>query len=286
MGRKGAIACAVLEDLYYKDSLSQREIATRLGCSESTVRRRLEKYGLPTPYRNRTDFLRRRGEFNGRCHWSPEIAYAVGLIVSDGSLSIDGRHITFTSADWDLIETFCRCLELTNRITKVPRSGNIVHSSYRVQFSDVTFYEWLLEIGLLSNKRGKLGRLNIPDVVFADFLRGWFDGDGSILTYIDRSNMCKKEEYIYRRLYIRLYSTSRKHLEWIRETLQRLLGTRGGLNRDARSAKRGGGVIWRLQYAKKDSLRLLSWMYYAADVQCLGRKRALAEPFLEGWPEI
>lgn len=286
MGRKSAVARVLLEDLYYKDGLSQREIATRLGCSESTIRRRLEEHGLPTPYRNRADFLRRRGEFNRRCRWSLEIAYAVGLIVSDGSLSIDGRHITFTSSDLDLVETFCHCLELTNRITKTPRSSNAVRSSYRVQFSDVAFYEWLLEIGLMPNKCGKLGRLNIPDDVFADFLRGWFDGDGSILTYIDRFNMCKKEEYVYRRLYIRLYSASRKHLEWIREALQRLLGTRGGLNRDARSAKRGGGAIWRLQYAKKDSLKLLPWMYYAADVPCLDRKRVLAEPFLKGWPEI
>lgn len=31
--------------------------------------------------------------------WSPEIAYAVGLLTTDGSLSIDGRHIDFTSKD-------------------------------------------------------------------------------------------------------------------------------------------------------------------------------------------
>jgi hypothetical protein len=248
MGGKRRIARAVLEELYYKDALSQREIATRLGCSESAVRRRLREYGLPTPYSDRTDFLRRRGKFNARCRWSPEIAYAVGLIVSDGSLSIDGRHITFTSADLELVEVFCRCLNLTNRVTEVPRSGNSVRPGYRVQFSDVVFYGWLLKVGLMPNKSGQLGGLDIPDAVFADFLRGWFDGDGSLLTYVDRSNTCKKEEYIYQRLYIRLYSTSHKHLEWIRETLQRLLGTRGGLHTDARSAKRGGGAVWRLPY--------------------------------------
>lgn len=31
--------------------------------------------------------------------WSPKIAYAVGLITTDGSLSKDGRHIDLTSKD-------------------------------------------------------------------------------------------------------------------------------------------------------------------------------------------
>ena len=38
--------------------------------------------------------------------------------------------------------------------------------------------------------------------------------------------------------------------------------------------------MWKLRYAKAESLRLLPWIYYAANVPCLQRKRRIAERFL------
>jgi hypothetical protein len=39
-------------------------------------------------------------------------------------------------------------------------------------------------------------------------------------------------------------------------------------------------VIWRLGGAKRESLALLQWIYYSADVPCLARKRDIAASFL------
>ncbi len=280
MGRKSAIARAVLEDLYYKDCLSQREIATRLGCSESTIRRRLKKYGLPTPYRDRTNFLRRRGAFSRRCRWSPEIAYAVGLIVSDGSLSIDGRHITFTSSDLELVEIFCHCLRLANRIAQTLESGYGGHTVYRVQFGDVVFYRWLLDIGLMPAKSHSLKALNVPDSCFADFLRGYLDGDGSFHVYTDRYNTSKKEAYVYERLFTRFFSASRDYLTWLQRVLTHLLGTKGAILECTGDGK-PDVTCWELKYAKADSIRIVRWMYYDLDAPCLGRKRDLVSRYLE-----
>lgn len=279
MGRTVNIPRAAVEKLYYQDGLSQQEIASRLGCSESTVRRCLAEYGLPTPRRDRAAFLRRRAEHLWHCHWSPGIAYVVGLIVSDGSLSTDGRHITFTSSDLELVETFCRCLRLPNRITEIPISSCSARVGYRVQFSDMVFYRWLLDIGLMPDKAHRLGPLNIPDEYFADFLRGYLDGDGSIHTYVDRYNTFKNDRYVYRRLFVRFTSASREYLNWLQHTLTRLLGTRGGLGG-------GGNRTWVLIYAKKDSLKLLRWIYYDADVPHLERKYAIAAPFLKEQPKM
>ena len=44
--------------------------------------------------------------------WSPDFAYAVGLLTTDGSLSKDGRHISFTSKDLQLAKLFKKCLKL------------------------------------------------------------------------------------------------------------------------------------------------------------------------------
>lgn len=44
--------------------------------------------------------------------WSPNFAYAIGLLVSDGSLSKDGRHICFVSKDIEQLNNFMRALRI------------------------------------------------------------------------------------------------------------------------------------------------------------------------------
>ena len=45
-----------------------------------------------------------------KLEWSPEFAYAIGLLVTDGSLSKDGRHIILVSKDIEMIDNFRKCL--------------------------------------------------------------------------------------------------------------------------------------------------------------------------------
>lgn len=52
----------------------------------------------------------------GHFEWTPERAYAVGLIVTDGNLSGDGRHIILRSKDIEQIKNFKKCLGLKNKI--------------------------------------------------------------------------------------------------------------------------------------------------------------------------
>ncbi len=117
---------------------------------------------------------------------SSNLAYAIGLITTDGCLYSDRRHISLVSADRQLIETFNRCLGKTNRITLNPRSSLSKNDSYRVQIGDVSLYRWLTKIGLSTNKSLNLGPIKVPDKYFADFLRGHLDGDGSIVKYEDK----------------------------------------------------------------------------------------------------
>ncbi|MFZ3020148.1 MAG: hypothetical protein WA051_01335 [Minisyncoccia bacterium] len=45
-----------------------------------------------------------KGKVNVR--WSANFAYAIGLLVTDGNLSPDGRHISFVSRDIEQINNF------------------------------------------------------------------------------------------------------------------------------------------------------------------------------------
>jgi hypothetical protein len=210
--------------------------------------------------------------------WSPSLAYIAGLITTDGSLSKDGRHIDFTSRDLQLIRTFKKCLSLDNKVGK--KYGSFANTrSYRLQFSHVKLYRWLLKIGLTPNKTSNLGKINVPQRYFRDFLRGHLEGDGSIVTYIDRYMEYKGTRYKYQRLYLTFYSSSPKHIEWLQSTIGYFFDFKGSL----RSWKNKNRKIplWKLRFAKNDSLKLLSWLYYRPNLPCLNRKRKIAERFLK-----
>jgi len=82
--------------------------------------------------------------------WGSQFAYAIGLLVADGCLSKDGRHINLTSKDKAQIVLFKKCLGLKTKVSpKYSGSGNL---AYCTQFGDVLFYEFLLSIGLLPAK--------------------------------------------------------------------------------------------------------------------------------------
>ncbi len=145
--------------------------------------------------------------------WSNNLAYVVGLITTDGNLSNDGRHINLTSKDIEQLETFAKILKLTNKISTKQSSYNPTGKYYHIQFGDVKFYKFLLQIGLMPNKTKMLDCLQIPDKYLADFLRGHLDGDGYTYSYWDKR---WKNSFL---LYTAFTFASLLHLEWIKHKI-------------------------------------------------------------------
>ncbi len=198
--------------------------------------------------------------------WSPGVAYAIGLITTDGCLSPNGRTIDFTSKDRGLVKTFQRCLDLKNKIGYKYRSKEKVRKYWRIQFGNILFYKWLKEIGLTPRKSKILGAIKIPDKYFFDFLRGYLDGDGCIRKFRDP---------IYpnsQRLYTVFYSASLKHLKWLQWKINFLLNIHGFIEPTTRE--------FRLTFAKRESLKLLPCLYYASGIPSLRRKHKIAQSFL------
>lgn len=214
-----------------------------------------------------------------KIRWSPELAYAVGLLVTDGSLSSDGRHVVLISTDIEQIKTFKLCLNSHHKIgiTKKERDTKLC---YRVQIGDVGLYRWLLTIGLFPHKTYTIGKIKIPDKYFRDFLRGHLDGDGCITTYVDKYNTFKNKKYIYKRLFIRFISASKKHISWLRKTIFQLTGLKGDFCELKPKKERATTSIWQLKFMKKASIKLMPWIYYSNNIPCLQRKRDYAEKAL------
>ena len=62
-------------------------------------------------------------------------------------------------------------------------------------------------------------------------------------------------------------SASKDFIDWIRKENESLCGIVGHITKD------GNGVAYQLKYAKKESLELISKMYYNDQVICLSRKK-------------
>lgn len=193
------------------------------------------------------------------------MAYSVGLMASDGCLSSDGRHLDLTSNDFDQLENFAKAVGRRLKITN--KNNSSPNPAYRIQFSDVAYYDFLLGVGLTPAKSKTIGKLAVPKKYYSHFLRGVFDGDGSLYGYYDPR---WKKSYMY---YTSFTSASVKFLQYLSEMNQKYLGTSSV---QVRSTTRA----FRITYAKKDSYKLYCQLYRCSSL-FLRRKREKFENFLE-----
>ena len=142
--------------------------------------------------------------------------YVIGLIVTDGNLSKDGRHINITSKDRKYLFSIKKVMGLSVKVGRKARGGSLDKIYSYLQFGDVRFYKFLLNVGLVPKKSLILGHLKIDENYFCDFLRGVIDGDGSINSWIHKSN--GHEQWA-----LRITSGSRDFMGWLYRESQRHL---------------------------------------------------------------
>jgi hypothetical protein len=201
--------------------------------------------------------------------WTPRLAYAVGLIATDGCLYGDGRHIAFISKDEDLMNTL---LSLVDRAHVRYRLGESEYGgwAFRGQFSHARLYRWLLSVGVTPRKSLVLGGIDVPDAHLMPTVRGLLDGDGTVYTLIHRPTRRTYHDYRYERLWTFFNSASRRHVDWIRLRLADALGIVGSIEEFEREGRKN--PMYRLKYGNRASLVLLPAIYADRDVPRLERK--------------
>ena len=199
------------------------------------------------------------------CTWSAELAYVIGLIATDGNLSSDGRHIAFTSKDFELATLFQKYLNHQGKIGRKSRGAGGEKKYFVVQLGDVVFYKFLLSIGLTPNKSKTMGELKIPQKYFYDFFRGCIDGDGSLGFFMHPESKIPQFK-------TRLVSASKLFLDWIRS-----LTIKDGIKGFITTSEE----LHTLVFAKQDSTKLLNLVYYAGFPKSLERKYSQAVMLLK-----
>lgn len=188
--------------------------------------------------------------------------YFIGLLVTDGNLSNDGRHINLTSKDIDHLEKLKSVLGLHSKLTLKARGGRLAEKKYGfLQFSDVALYKYLLSIGLSQKKSLTIGAVKVPRPYFTDFLRGIIDGDGSIRRWIHASNAHEQWS-------LSVVSGSRLFLEWLNVEINAVLGITARLH----VSKAG---LYLLKFGKMKAQKIMKACYYKGAL-ALERKAVLA----------
>lgn len=166
------------KDLYLQGQLSLTEICKRLKIDRGTFSKNLKKDGI--------NIINKQNEvkFNENFFQiinSEESAYWLGFLYADGAISLKGNNIevSLQSSDINHLEKFKNSLGFSE--DKHIYCDNV---RCRFYFRNKKIKEDLIKLGCAPQKSLTLQFPNediVPNNYLFDFLRGYVDGDGSIM---------------------------------------------------------------------------------------------------------
>ena len=184
-----------LIDLYYKQNKSLQDIAKEYNCSRQTVKFLMERYGLQRRKRSKARVLAiKEGKFknfeyydineNFFSEWTPQMAWVLGLIFTDGCFIQEGG-ISICSIDYELLEKIRHHQNSTKPIKKISQSYDKTKHIFKYGFCRERMSEDLQKLGLIQRKSLNMQFPMVPEGYTRHFIRGCWDGDGTI--YIDKN---------------------------------------------------------------------------------------------------
>ncbi len=198
------------------------------------------------------------------------MAYVLGYFAADGAMIRNKRKahfIEFTSTDRALLNLVRRVVVSTHKIQKRERKNGRTHwkAQYRLQIGSKEWFDDLTLLGFTQNKSRVLTFPNVPKKYFADFVRGYFDGDGCVYFNSDLYYANRKQA---RAILMTLFTSGSKPFL---EQLWMQLKVRGVTGGSIQKKNRG----FELRFSHKDSVALHRVLYHTCKVPglWLPRKR-------------
>jgi intein-encoded DNA endonuclease-like protein len=119
-------------------------------------------------------------------NWNPEMSYVLGFIVADGCVykRKDRKNsyvLNITSKDREHLLKIKKVLNFDHSISTKYNSQKMPYS--QMQICDREVCSDLMGLGILPRKTSNLNPIKVPDKYFLDFVRGFFDGDGTVYIY-------------------------------------------------------------------------------------------------------
>lgn len=180
--------------------------------------------------------------------WSRDMAYILGLWYADGCI-YGGKmfDITLHAKDKYILKRIAEKLDYQGNLYDY-----VDRQAARLNFSCVVIYNDIVALGGTERKSDIITFPNVPKEFLADFIRGYFDGDGCIMNIKGK------------RINTAFTSGSKAFLMSLWKILKEEAGVEGG-SYDASCVS--------IKFGKKDSLRIGDYIYKDNPELFLLRKR-------------
>ncbi|MDA9935202.1 hypothetical protein N9C41_01310 [Candidatus Marinimicrobia bacterium] len=227
IGLSKKITKELLEELYVQKELSLQDIAKIFGCNRQNIQYWKRKYKIGG--RNKSEARKialkenkiiqkiESKNFQGtpainiKCNtsffktWSKEMSYVLGIIYSDGNLSLGKEHgnnktrntssvLSISQKDPEILEKIKNLIATNAKLYLRPRrvyNGIVSGKTYSIRLSIKEIVDDLISLGLEPNKSMTMDFPEVPKEFQRHFIRGLWDGDGSIRNL----NKKAKKEY-------------------------------------------------------------------------------------------
>lgn len=171
-----------LNRLYVIQNRSITEIGKILGLGKSTIYDRLVRFKIPSLKSKKLGFNNMRHDIKIPTKKSNHLAEFVGIMLGDGHINKNQITVTLGNKESQYVNYVANLIKSIFGIT--PKIIRLKQKYYVVYFGSVDAVRWFLSMGLAFNKVKQ--QVGVPNWIFnkdkfiANFLRGFFDTDGSI----------------------------------------------------------------------------------------------------------
>lgn len=243
----------ILIKLYIEDKKSLEEIGRLYKTSRVAVYKKLKKFGIVQRSKSEARIeAQKQGKLpqqffdineNFFASWSAEMAYVLGLIITDGCVSKTGT-VLLSINDKELLEKVrsLMCSAHKIELSKCQKGLYIFHFAREKIIRD------LKNFGVEPKKSLKVIFPEVPQEYLPDFIRGVFDGDGSVLFVKGRTKYLLRTKFI---------SGSEVFINGLQESLESLNMPK----RTIYKQKTKNGWSYTFVYDHKDSIKLFNILY-------------------------
>ena len=245
-------------DLYQNKNMSTVKIGKKYGCSHKKIAKVLESYNIP-----RTGISRRKYRINENFFDkidNQDKAYILGFLYADGCNYKPKQTVSMSlqEEDFDILEKIRVCMGNEHPLEYIDYSnkhdfGYTYKNQYRMLIFSKHMCDSLDNIGMTPNKSLTLEFPMIDKELYRHFIRGYFDGDGSVYqSFVNENN---------KPVTLTITSTL-LFLEKIKQIISDELGIYAGIY----DASNHNGITKVLSMSTEASNIFLDWLYLDANL--------------------
>lgn len=199
------------------------------------------------------------------------MAYVLGFMFADASVDKKSNkiHVAVKQSDKEILEQIVVAMHSNYPVSVFGRNHGFEGERLaHLQIYSATLKSDLMSLGVIPNKTYSMAFPVVPDGYLRDFVRGYFDGDGSVSHYTQRD----KPGFVGIRTFFICHE--KNFLVILGDLIRDHIGNIPKIYPLENS--------WRLQYGAQESVSLYDWMYLnPAASMYLPRKRLRFEDWLD-----